>query len=322
MKHKTFYPHTRLDASDLNDLHHNQAQHEKHTAAMFSTGILHGLVPTVNSASITISPGAFIAQHTHNNTTTKNIFYVDSPLTISPLPTKDQDLSIYTISTTSDPITDALGDTHNRTTSTTFTTTAPQAPTYKVLVGSYIAASKTISLTKTPYAHALWHPRLENALEQKLNTEIAKAKTEARNAVAQAKTEAQNAITQAKKDVLNSAIPIGFIYTQFPNQPTPQQLWGNTMTWQNISSDYAGCFFRAEGTNANPFEGGKQLDAVRDHRHDTDVTEYWRSGSWIAKASSGWGERQTTTYGISNSRDRANENRPINYTVRIWKRTT
>ncbi len=340
MKHKTFYPHTRLDASDLNDLHHNQAQHEKHTAAMFSTGILHGLVPTVNSASITISPGAFIAQHTHNNTTTKNIFYVDSPLTISPLPTKDQDLSIYTISTTSDPITDALGDTHNRTTSTTFTTTAPQAPTYKVLVGSYIAASKTISLTKTPYAHALWHPRLENALEQKLNTEIAKAKTEARNAVAQAKTEAQNAITQAKKDVLNSAIPIGFIYTQFPNQPTPQQLWGNTMTWQNISSQYADCFFRAEGRDndyygAKKFQTGKQTDAIRDFtfafktnlgwgyglQQNMSIVDQGNDWGWSDGSSRRHSDRVGYRFSVSTVVTTAAENRPVNYTVRIWKRT-
>lgn len=53
---------------------------------------------------------------------------------------------------------------------------------------------------------------------------------------------------------------IGEIYIQYPGQSDPNTLFPN-MTWQNVSSDYAGAFFRtkngaffrAEGGNAQSF---------------------------------------------------------------------
>src|SRR5882724_5094559 len=49
-----------------------------------------------------------------------------------------------------------------------------------------------------------------------------------------------------------SSIPIGFLYTQLSNQSEPQKLWPNTV-WTEVTKQYSGLFFRAEGGNALPF---------------------------------------------------------------------
>lgn len=46
--------------------------------------------------------------------------------------------------------------------------------------------------------------------------------------------------------------PVGYVYTQFPQQSTPSEL-GLPGTWTEITSNYAGKFFRAEGGNAAAF---------------------------------------------------------------------
>jgi hypothetical protein len=48
-------------------------------------------------------------------------------------------------------------------------------------------------------------------------------------------------------------IPIGFIYVQLPNQKVPNEIWPS-MTWANISTQYANIFFRVLGDKTGPFE--------------------------------------------------------------------
>ncbi|KAJ6643680.1 hypothetical protein Bhyg_08644, partial [Pseudolycoriella hygida] len=57
--------------------------------------------------------------------------------------------------------------------------------------------------------------------------------------------------------VQSNPVPIGFVYVQYPNRPAPGALWP-TVKWQQITSDYAGQFFRAEGQNSKSFTGGVQ----------------------------------------------------------------
>ena len=45
---------------------------------------------------------------------------------------------------------------------------------------------------------------------------------------------------------------IGTIYTQYPGKPTPTDIYGGT--WTDISTNFAGAFFRANGGNADAFE--------------------------------------------------------------------
>ena len=61
------------------------------------------------------------------------------------------------------------------------------------------------------------------------------------------------------------AWPIGVCYTQYPNTPAPSSLFGGT--WTNITANYAGLFFRAEGGNALAFNGGAQAGDVGPHTH-------------------------------------------------------
>ena len=53
--------------------------------------------------------------------------------------------------------------------------------------------------------------------------------------------------------------PIGEVYTQYPGQKTPNQLWGNFSTWEEL--DYGGAFFRAAGGNALPFNSSLDISS-------------------------------------------------------------
>ena len=56
-------------------------------------------------------------------------------------------------------------------------------------------------------------------------------------------------------------LPIGFIYIQLRGQFPPDELFGSSGKWQDISSIYAGEFFRAVGGNSNDF-GVKQNEGL------------------------------------------------------------
>lgn len=70
------------------------------------------------------------------------------------------------------------------------------------------------------------------------------------------------AVTQAKlaSSVVGN-LPIGFIYFQLRGQATPDTLFGTSGKWQDISSTYAGEFFRAVGGNSASF-GSKQNEGL------------------------------------------------------------
>lgn len=153
------------------------------------------------------------------------------------------------------------------------------------------------------------------------------------------------------KAIIDMVWPIGVIYTQYPQQKSPQELFPNT-TWEEVN--YDGAFFRASGGNAAAFNEGKQGQSIQSHNH---------SFSWSGSHSHGItdpghrhnlelgeddggvghnGERTKRHYGwtttsfektgisinsatisISGTTDNTggNETRPENYTIRIWKRT-
>lgn len=56
------------------------------------------------------------------------------------------------------------------------------------------------------------------------------------------------------------AWPIGVTYTQYPGQKSPNQLWGQYSTWEEL--DYGGAFFRANGGNASAFEASKVVSSI------------------------------------------------------------
>jgi hypothetical protein len=75
-------------------------------------------------------------------------------------------------------------------------------------------------------------------------------------------------------DVKLNPVPIGFIYVQLPNKKSPTEIW-SWMTWKDITSSYAGLFFRAEGGNAAPFgkiqsENSPRLSQI-DQAHEAET---------------------------------------------------
>lgn len=136
--------------------------------------------------------------------------------------------------------------------------------------------------------------------------------------------------------VIPSTMPVGAIYVQFAGQSDPTTLFGGT--WENVSSIYAGLFFRAEGGNAAAFglsQGGGAPNIVgfmgnvqmanwastgAFYPNGTDGNEY----NWNEFKAGGSGQRGINMYfsaANSNGTYSANEFRSANSTIRIWKRT-
>ena len=149
--------------------------------------------------------------------------------------------------------------------------------------------------------------------------------------------------------VFNMNYPIGFTYVQFPQQASPNELWGNISTWKVV--DYDGAFFRAEGTNANAFieksgvlskQAGQNLSHTHSITHSHNITDPGHSHSIPTGSHDGYnggyndhGYSFETNNSTTLSKTRitvdsfsgdsgssgGDENRPANYTIRVWKRT-
>lgn len=56
------------------------------------------------------------------------------------------------------------------------------------------------------------------------------------------------------------AWPIGVVYTQYPGQKDPNELWGQYSTWEELN--YGGAFFRGDGGNAETFEKSLNISSM------------------------------------------------------------
>ena len=146
------------------------------------------------------------------------------------------------------------------------------------------------------------------------------------------------------KSLFDIVRPIGDIYVQYPQQANPNELWGVYSMWSIVN--YDGAFFRAEGTNANAFiekTGNlvKQGELVGSHSDSITVS----GGNHAHPYSFGrnYNSHYTNTYKLYDTATYNNytghtgysgnlsmsgtvthtstENRPNNYTIRVWKRT-
>ena len=145
------------------------------------------------------------------------------------------------------------------------------------------------------------------------------------------------------KEIIDKVWPIGVIYTQYPQQKSPQELFPNT-TWKEVN--YGGAFFRASGGKAAAFNGGKQAGQILSHTHPIthshNITDPGHShgiptGTQDAHNDGyndhayGFEVNNSTTgsktgitvdsFSGDSGPSGGNENRPENYTIRIWKRT-
>lgn len=136
--------------------------------------------------------------------------------------------------------------------------------------------------------------------------------------------------------VIPSTMPVGAYCIQFSGMADPADLYGGT--WENISAQFAGQFFRAEGGNAAAFGSSQGGGAPEVAGSVTNIASGGSESSVAAGAfyisASGNNNKATASkpYGwtvqpsLSLSRGNAvygaaEEVRPYNSTIRIWKRT-
>jgi hypothetical protein len=131
-------------------------------------------------------------------------------------------------------------------------------------------------------------------------------------------------------------LPIGFVYVQFPNQLDPQTAFGGQ--WEDITSDYAGLFFRAEGLHdpdrgSLPFSDTSvivQDDSIQKHYHRLQDDQGQNYTGRIVDGGGVQGGIDHRTDLSSTARELqarniisgrwSTETRPINTAIRIWKK--
>ena len=134
----------------------------------------------------------------------------------------------------------------------------------------------------------------------------------------------------------NAAHPVGEIYIQFPGKEDPQTLYGRG-SWSNISNEFAGLFFRAEGGNANVFGGGSQEDKIRNITggiiycldngtpsgafYDVSASDYGTGAGRGGRPLRFDANKGATTNNPMAGHADGPEIRPVNTTIRIWQRT-
>lgn len=137
---------------------------------------------------------------------------------------------------------------------------------------------------------------------------------------------AENAL-QTQINVIKSvpALPEGFIYVQLPRQQEPKILWP-AFYWSDVTCQYAGYFFRAEGGGSEPFgySQGDNAPRIAEIQVTTDRIErfkehaYFYPGQWNDYIKTGDGYRASKD-GFS-MRLSGGEVRPKNMAIKIWKR--
>ena len=131
--------------------------------------------------------------------------------------------------------------------------------------------------------------------------------------------------------------PIGYVYWQFPGKDSPDDM-SLIGTWANISSTFAGDFFRAEGGDASAFDSGEQADAMQriTGAIGSDASPFpalegvfseqsglpSQNGASIASGQTGdivFDSADSTSPNAAKTDDV--ETRPVNHTIRLWERT-
>ena len=140
-------------------------------------------------------------------------------------------------------------------------------------------------------------------------------------------------------ELFNLIYPIGYVYIQFPQQKSPNDLWGKITKWQII--DYNGAFFRAQGGNASPYidsdgelkmqeEGLPNITAYVGGLKDN----FWGPGTGAVRVTNDqnsrarWEDDEINSFSDFNFNaswsnsiyGRSDHVTPTNYTIRIWKR--
>ena len=170
----------------------------------------------------------------------------------------------------------------------------------------------------------------ENALNEKRSQILQEIKTASEKEQAHLEKIKETIITEYEKksksytdSMLIKIFQNG--YVQWPGMPTPDTLFTfEGYRWSEVG--YDGCFFRAKGKDANPFDGDEQGDAIR------NITGYFEQlplltgggcftvaqTNLLAAGGGGWASG-TVSFNASSCVPTAEENRPRNRTFIIWK---
>ena len=123
---------------------------------------------------------------------------------------------------------------------------------------------------------------------------------------------------------VNSILPIGFLYTQLPEQSSPEKLWPD-MKWSEVTEQYSGLFFRAEGNVTEPFgqiqyANQSVISTISYASYSNRVSS---PGTYrLLKAGKEHWVQMNDTNGIQGLQlfTTSGEVRPINTAIKIWKR--
>ena len=139
-----------------------------------------------------------------------------------------------------------------------------------------------------------------------------------------------NSLNKIVNTLSLEVIPIGFLYTQLPEQSSPQQLWPS-LQWTEVTKQYAGYFLRAEGNGSLPFGQTQQDNAphlleIKYHYKDNyDSLE----GKTITLKPNDWTDMMSGDMYVPsdhklmhwNMHMSGGEVRPKNVAIKMWKRT-
>lgn len=148
-----------------------------------------------------------------------------------------------------------------------------------------------------------------------------------------------NAFLDLVSDIASAQLPIGFVYRQLSGTDDPDTL-GMSGTWEDITDNYAGEFFRAAGGDADSFSSSsitEQGFAMQGHYHEIAVISSVSAGNAYplsddgddtAVAARGTADtvassrvQDPTTDGTNGTPVTDSETRPVNSAITIWQKT-
>lgn len=107
-----------------------------------------------------------------------------------------------------------------------------------------------------------------------------------------------------------------------PEDPAPEDRWESTI-WQEIDTFFAGAFFRIAGGDALAFGGGRQDHQFQDHKHGPEAGGFLMvpgSGYWEGASGTRNYLQTAGNTGVASSGNRGGETRPVNYTLKLYRR--
>ncbi|CAG2167411.1 unnamed protein product [Oppiella nova] len=129
------------------------------------------------------------------------------------------------------------------------------------------------------------------------------------------------------QQLAKNPVPLGFIYVQLPHQTDPAHLWP-MVKWTDITSEYAGLFFRVIGGDSGAFNVIQQANYSRIEWIKTKtmvglVHNRTHEAKDHVLNEESWGASNQWVQGayLANFYHSHSENVPQNTAIKVWKRS-